>query len=62
MPLAKHALGVLLRIQAASPITQFRLVVDKTLTLVVIAPCWGAGTAQLLLRGEALVCPGSQNS
>ena len=62
MPLAKHAQGVLLRIQAASPITQFQLVVDKTFTLVVRAPRWGAGTAQLLLRGEALVCPGSQIS
>ena len=62
MPLAKHAQGVLLRIQAASPITQFRLVVDKTFTSVVRAPRWGAGTAQLLLRGEALVCLGSQNS
>ena len=62
MPLAMHAQGVLLRIQAASPITQFRLVFDKTCTPVVRVPPWGAGTAQLLLRGEALVCLGSQNS
>ena len=61
-PCAKHAREVLLRIHPASPTTQFRLVIDKTFTLVVIAPCWGAGTAQLLLRGEALVCLGSQNS
>ena len=50
MPLATHALGVLMRKPAASPISQPRLVVDKMVALVVTAPCCAVGLASSMLQ------------